>query len=90
MPALGRPELTGFHAHAVALLARERRERADYLELVAPAPGNTILDVGCGTGNFALMLEQHCLDARVIGVALNPAVLKIAQLKSERAGVTIE
>jgi ubiquinone/menaquinone biosynthesis C-methylase UbiE len=90
VPALGRPELTGLYDRAVALLTRERRWRAALLRLVAPAPGDTILDVGCGTGSFAILMKRDCHGARVIGVDPDPAVLTIARAKAERAGVAIE
>jgi ubiquinone/menaquinone biosynthesis C-methylase UbiE len=54
---------------------------------VLAASGNaisrmTVLDAGCGTGNYARALEQH--GARVIGLDLNPAMLGIARGKLEQ------
>lgn len=72
------------------MLTREKRWRAALLRLVAPAAGETILDVECGTGSFAILMKQSCADARVIGVDPDPAVLTIASGKAERAGVTID
>ncbi|NNG58791.1 methyltransferase domain-containing protein [Sphingomonas paucimobilis] len=90
VPALGRPELTGLYDYAIALLTRERRWRTALLQLVAPSPSESILDVGCGTGSFAIMVKQQCPAARVIGVDPDPAVLEIARAKATKAGVTIE
>jgi ubiquinone/menaquinone biosynthesis C-methylase UbiE len=90
VPALGRPELTGLYDRAVALLTRERRWRADLLHLVAPLPADTILDVGCGTGSFAILMKRECPGARIIGVDPDPVVLEIARAKAERAGVDVE
>jgi len=89
VPALGRPELTGFYDHAIALLTRERRWRTALLELVVPSPGETILDVGCGTGSFAIMMKRQCPAARVIGVDPDPVVLEIARAKAIKAGIAI-
>ncbi len=42
----------------------------------------TMLDAGCGTGNYARALEQR--GARVVGVDLNPAMLGVARGKLAR------
>ncbi|WP_165190338.1 class I SAM-dependent methyltransferase [Caulobacter soli] len=90
VPALGRPELTGLYDHVVALVSRERVWRAALLAQVAPRPGETILDVGCGTGAFAVMLKTACPGARIIGVDPDPAILALAAAKALKAGVEIE
>lgn len=90
VPALGRPELTGLYDRAVALLTRERRWRASLMRLVAPKPGEIIVDVGCGTGSFAILLKQNCPAAKVIGIDPDPSVLRIARAKADKVGVSIE
>jgi ubiquinone/menaquinone biosynthesis C-methylase UbiE len=90
VPALGRPELTGLYDHVIALVTRERVWRTAFLALVAPTPGETILDVGCGTGAFAVMLKTACPSARIIGVDPDPAILALAAAKARKAGVEIE
>lgn len=90
VPAAGRAELTGLYDYAIALLTRERRWRTALLRLAAPRAGETILDVGCGTGSFAIMLKRACTDARVIGVDPDSAVLTIAGAKAAKAGAAIE
>lgn len=90
VPALGRPELTGLYDRAVALLTRERKWRASLLRSVAPTPGETIVDVGCGTGSFAILLKQHCPAAKVIAIDPDPTVLRIARAKADKVGVAID
>jgi ubiquinone/menaquinone biosynthesis C-methylase UbiE len=54
---------------------------------LAPAPGEVILDVGCGTGlNFALIEERIGPAGRLIGVDLSPAMLARARERVERHG----
>lgn len=90
VPALGRHELTGQYDRVIALMTRERRWRRELLTLAAPAAGETLLDVGCGTGTFAIMLKRHTPQVRVIGVDPDPAVLDIAKAKAQVAGVTVD
>lgn len=89
-PALGSGRLTGAYDLAIHLLTRERRWRDALLAQVAPGSGETILDVGCGTGSLAIMLKRAAPGARVIGLDPDPQVLAIAADKAKRAGVTIE
>ena len=89
-PALGSGSLTGAYDLAIRLLTRERRWRAALLAQVAPLDGESILDVGCGTGSFAILLKQAAPGARVIGLDPDPQVLAIAADKAKRAGVAIE
>jgi len=90
VPALGRPELTGLYDLVVGLVTRERRWRSALLAALDPRDGETIVDIGCGTGSQAIAIKQARPGARVIGIDPDPAVLAIAQAKAERAGVRIE
>lgn len=89
-PAAGRPEWTPFYDFAIALLTRERRWRSALLRQSAPAPGDRILDVGCGTGTFAVMLKRVEPHAEVVGLDPDPDVLERAHAKAakEKAEVT--
>ncbi len=89
-PALGRPGLTGAYDLAIRVLTRERTWRSALLSQLAPANGEAILDVGCGTGTFALLVKRAAPGARVVGLDPDPAVLEIAAAKARRAGVEIE
>lgn len=90
VPALGRPELTGLYDHVVALATRERAWRSALIALIDPRPGETILDVGCGTGALAVRLKAACPAARIVGVDPDSAVLALAAAKARKAGVEIE
>lgn len=90
VPALGRPELTGAYDLVVSLATRERRWRAALLAALAPRDGETIVDIGCGTGSQAIAIKRARPGARVVGIDPDRAVLAIAEAKAERAGVSIE
>ncbi len=51
--------------------------RARTYELLRPAPGATVVDVGCGTGRAVAELAEH--GANAIGVDLDPAMLAAAR-----------
>ena len=89
-PALGRAAFTGSYDRAIRLLTRERIWRAALLRQVAARAGESILDVGCGTGTFAIMLKHAAPAARIIGLDPDPEILAIAAGKADRAGVSIE
>ena len=89
-PALGRLGSVGIYDRAIRLLTREQVWRAALLRQVAPQAGELILDVGCGTGTFAIMLKRLCPAARVVALDPDPEVLRIASRKGMEAGVKIE
>jgi ubiquinone/menaquinone biosynthesis C-methylase UbiE len=89
-PALGRPGLTWLYDVAIRLLTRERRWRSLLVRQVSPHAGDTILDIGCGTGSLAILLKRAAPQATVIGLDPDPAILKRARAKAKRAGVDID
>lgn len=56
----------------------------------SPAPGEAILDVGCGTGSLAILLKRTQPRARITGLDPDPEALSIARRKADAAGVEIE
>ena len=84
-PAAGRAEWTPFYDFAIALLTRERRWRGALLRQTAPALGDRIMDVGCGTGTFAVMLKKAAPHAYVAGLDPDPEVLVRARAKAAKA-----
>lgn len=47
-----------------------------------PASTRIVIDVGTGTGDFALSVLSKCKDATVIGIDLSERMLKLAQRKA--------
>lgn len=89
-PALGSARLTRGYDHAIRLLTREQTWRGALLRQVGPRAGETILDVGCGTGTFAIMLKRAAPQARIVAIDPDPQVLAIAAEKASQAGIAIE
>lgn len=89
-PAAGRFLPTSAYDRLLALLTREARWRAELLERLAPRNGERILDVGCGTGSFAILVKRAAPGAEIVGLDPDDDARTIAKAKAKAAGVDIE
>lgn len=80
-PAMGRFG-SGRLFDLVAMATRERLWRPLIVMYAAPRAGDRIVDVGCGTGSLAVLLNRVAPDADVIGVDPDPAMLAVAAGKN--------
>jgi SAM-dependent methyltransferase len=85
-PALSYRFLTRFYDPLVRWTTSERAFRGILLEQVAAAAarGSRLLDVGCGTGTFALELARRRTDLAVVGFDADATALTMAHRKGER------
>ena len=90
VPALGKSGSLDRYDAAIALMTREKRWRSDLLCFAEPQPGERIVDIGCGTGTFAIALKQAAPESMVLGVDPDPAVLEIARAKAKVAEAEIQ
>lgn len=71
--------------------SREQGYRKRVLELAGIAPGQRVLDVGCGTGTQAIAARRLVgPDGRVSGVDASAEMIGRARAKAERAGLDID
>ncbi|HYG95598.1 MAG TPA: class I SAM-dependent methyltransferase [Solirubrobacterales bacterium] len=89
VPAAGWRVFTRLYDPVLAGAMREKRFRGEMLRrLEADLPqGGTVVDVGSGTGTFALALKRRRPDARVIGVDGDAEILALAQAKPGAAEI---
>lgn len=69
-------------------ISLEQAQYAKYLhilERLAPKPGQTILEVGCGWGGFAEIAVRD-YGCRVHGITLSPSQLEFAQARARDGG----
>lgn len=83
--------LAGAYDRSIILLRlcgfRERRYRRLAVAAVALQPGDTVIDLGCGTGrNLALLRAAVGAHGRVIGVDLTEAMVEQARQRVHAAG----
>lgn len=89
-PALGYSGLTGLYDRAIATLTREKVWRSMVLQTLAPQGGETIVDLGAGTGSLAILIKRSAPQARVVAIDPDPAVRQIGEAKARTSGVNIE
>lgn len=88
-PALGFHVLTPLYDRVVAITTRERTLKRALLDQAAIAPGQQLLDVGCGTGTLAIAAQRRQPGLQVSALDADPAVLAIAVRKARRAAADV-
>lgn len=88
LPGMGKPWLLPFYdLFSRRVGARALHERAAALADVTP--GQSVLDVGCGTANLALTVLRAQPAARVTGLDPDAGALRVAARKATRRRVPI-
>ncbi|KYF94428.1 hypothetical protein BE20_06620 [Sorangium cellulosum] len=87
--ALGPAALTRFYDPAIRLLFREEAFRSQLVANLELAPGQRVLDVGCGTGTLAVLAQQRCPGVEVHAVDGDAEILALARDKAARAGAGV-
>jgi ubiquinone/menaquinone biosynthesis C-methylase UbiE len=89
LPALRFPALTGIYDPVIRLTTREDRFKRMLVGQAGTAPGQRVLDLGCGTGTLAIQVKRGQPGAEVVGLDADPQMLARARSKAAEAGVEI-
>jgi ubiquinone/menaquinone biosynthesis C-methylase UbiE len=94
-----KPGMSGLVLHAAAAydfllwfvtLGRERAFREKMLEFARLQPGESVLDVGCGTGTVAILARRQVgPTGEVCGIDASPEMVDRARKKAKRAGIEV-
>jgi ubiquinone/menaquinone biosynthesis C-methylase UbiE len=94
------PNTTGLILHrafgydllvAILSLGGERTYREKTLELAGLQAGQSVLDVGCGTGTLAIAAKRHVGSAgKVYGIDASPEMIARARKKAKKASAEVD
>jgi ubiquinone/menaquinone biosynthesis C-methylase UbiE len=89
LPAMGHDRLLRFYDPFTRLLGVRSLHRtlAGQAEI---APGHRVLEIGCGTGNLALLVAHRYRGASVVGLDPDPLALGRARRKATRDGLPVQ
>lgn len=66
---------------------QHKRWRRFTMQKMKVQPTHRVLDVCCGTGDWALALAQQAVEGQVIGLDFSPKMLAVAREKMRKAGL---
>lgn len=89
IPAMHFHWLTPWYDFLVELTLPDRKLKTRLLHQARILPGETVLDVGCGTATLALLTKQMHPETIVIGLDVDLRILEIARHKAVDFGVEI-
>lgn len=76
---------------SLAGMGANRRNSRMVVELAKIRPGETVLDLACGTGNLTLTAETYAGPAgKVHGIDASPEMIETAQKKAARTGSAVD
>jgi ubiquinone/menaquinone biosynthesis C-methylase UbiE len=76
---------------SLLMLGGRRRLRAATVTLAGVQPGETVLEVGCGTGDVALAASARVgASGAVYGIDPSPEMIAVARAKAARLGAKVD
>lgn len=87
IPALNKDWLTPVYDPLVRIIMREQVFKTRLVQRINLQPGNQVLDLGCGTGTLAVMLQRSQPQAAITGLDGDERVLEMARRKTRQDGL---
>ena len=88
LPAAGHDFFLPLYDPIVRLMGFER-SRQELISQADVKPDHQVLDLGCGTGTFVVLLKRQLPTAQVIGLDPDQKALQRAENKVRRAGLSV-
>ena len=89
LPAAGHDVFLPLYDPLVSFLGFDRA-RQELISQANIAPGQHILDIGCGTGTLAVLLKRRYPDVQIVGLDPDPKALGRAKNKVRRAAISVQ
>lgn len=89
IPALGSRRLTPLYDMMMRLVMRESTFKGRLVRQADIEKGHRVLDLGCGTATLTIMIKRAQPEAEVVGLDVDPDILRIGYAKTLRAGKDI-
>lgn len=90
VPACSFDFLTPLYDSLTGLVGFGRSLQKKVLRMLQMRDGESFLDVGCGTGTLAILVQQTYPHSRIVGLDADKKILGIAKKKAEKAKHSIE
>ena len=74
----------------ITTLGQARRLRKMTVDQALIKPGDSVLDVGCGTGEVTLRAKTRAKDGKVYGIDPAPEMIAVARSKAARKSLEID
>lgn len=89
LPAAGKDWLLLLYDPFTKLLGVEASHRK-LINQATIGPDHRVLEIGCGTGNLAILIKSLNRAAQVVGIDPDPKALALARRKAQRRGTAIQ
>jgi ubiquinone/menaquinone biosynthesis C-methylase UbiE len=87
---LGPAWFTGAYDPLTARWPAGNKMRAVVIDAMKLAPGQRLLELGCGSGRLAIQIQRKWPDIAITAVDGNSDIMKVAKQKAEEAGADID